>query len=36
VAALLDAKVPQEASAVKAWLIGISTHVAEASKEGAF
>jgi hypothetical protein len=36
VAALLDAKAPQEASAVKAWLMGISTHVAEASKEGGF
>jgi hypothetical protein len=36
VAALLDAKVPQEASAVKAWLMEISTHVAEASKEGGF
>jgi hypothetical protein len=35
-AALLDAKAPQEASAVKAWLMGISTHFAEASKEGGF
>ena len=35
-AALLDAKAPQEAPAVKAWLRQISHNVAEASKEGGF
>jgi hypothetical protein len=35
-AALLDAKAPQEAAAVKAWLRQISHNVAEASKEGGF
>jgi len=35
-AALLDAKAPQDAPAVKAWLSQISHNVAEASKEGGF
>jgi len=35
-AALLDAKAPGEAAAVKAWLRQISHNVAEASKEGGF
>jgi hypothetical protein len=35
-AALLDAKAPQDAPAVKAWLSQISRNVAEASKEGGF
>jgi hypothetical protein len=36
VAGLLDAKAPQDAAAVKAWLRQISHDVAEASKEGGF
>lgn len=36
VAAILDAKAPDDAAAVKAWLQGISQRVAEASKEGSF
>ena len=35
-AALLDAKAPGDAAAVKAWLRQISANVAEASKEGGF
>ena len=35
-AALLDAKAPQDAAAVKGWLHQISHNVAEASKEGGF
>jgi len=35
-AALLDAKAPGDAGAVKAWLRQISHNVAEASKEGGF
>lgn len=35
-AALLDAKAPGDAAAVKAWIAGISQHVAAASKEGGF
>ena len=35
-AALLDAKAPQDAAAVKAWLRQVSHNVAEASKEGGF
>jgi hypothetical protein len=35
-ATLLDAKAPQDAPAVKAWLREISHNVAEASKEGGF
>ena len=35
-AALLDAKAPGEAAAVKAWLRQVSHNVAEASKEGGF
>ena len=35
-AALLDAKAPSEAPAVKAWLRQMSHNVAEASKEGGF
>lgn len=35
-AALVDAKAPQEAAAVKAWLLQISDNVAEAAKEGGF
>jgi len=36
VAALLDAKAPNDAAAFKAWLQSISQHVAEAAKEGGF
>ena len=36
VANLLETKAPQEATAVKAWLMGISQNAAEASKEGGF
>jgi hypothetical protein len=36
VGALLDAKAPDEAAAVKTWLMGISQSVAEASSEGGF
>ena len=36
VAALLDAKAPEEASAMKTWLLNISKSVAEASNEGGF
>ncbi len=36
VAALLDANAPNDAAAFKAWLQGISQHVAEAAKEGGF
>jgi hypothetical protein len=36
VATLLDAKAPQDAAAVKQWLMGISQSAAEASKEGGF
>jgi hypothetical protein len=36
VAALLEAKAPQDAAAVKTWLLGISQSAAEASKEGGF
>jgi len=36
VAALLETKAPQDASAVKTWLLGISQSAAEASKEGGF
>ena len=35
-AGLLDAKAPQDAAAVKTWLMGISQSAAEASKEGGF
>jgi hypothetical protein len=34
--ALVAAKAPQEAAGFKAWLLQISQHVAEASKEGGF
>jgi len=33
---ILDTKVPEEASAVKSWLMTISTSAAEASNEGGF
>jgi hypothetical protein len=36
VAALLDAKAPNDAAAFKAWLQSISQEVAEAAKEGGF
>jgi hypothetical protein len=36
VAALLDAKAPEDAPAFKAWLLRIAERVAEASKEGGF
>ena len=36
VAGLLETKAPQDASAVKTWLLGISQSAAEASKEGGF
>ena len=36
VAALLDAKAPNDAAAFKAWLQSIGQHVAEAAKEGGF
>ena len=36
VAGLLDTKAPQDATAVKTWLMGISQSAAEASKEGGF
>jgi hypothetical protein len=36
VAALLDAKAPNDAAAYKAWLQSIGQHVAEAAKEGGF
>jgi hypothetical protein len=36
VAALLDAKAPDDAAAVKSWLHGIGQHVAEAATEGGF
>jgi len=36
VAALLEAKAPEDAPAFKAWLQGIAQRVAEASKEGGF
>ena len=36
VAAVLDAKAPDDAAAFKGWLHQISQHVAEASKEGGF
>jgi hypothetical protein len=36
VAALLDAKAPNDAAAFKAWLQGISQEVAEAANEGGF
>jgi hypothetical protein len=36
VAAILDAKAPNDAAAFKAWLSGISRQVAEASAEGGF
>ena len=36
VAGLLETKAPQDAPAVKTWLLGISQSVAEASKEGGF
>jgi hypothetical protein len=36
VAGLLETKAPQEATAVKSWLMGISQSAAEASKEGGF
>jgi hypothetical protein len=35
-AGLLDTKAPQDAAAVKAWLMSISRSAAEASKEGGF
>jgi hypothetical protein len=34
--ALVSAKAPQDAAGFKAWLLQISQHVAEASKEGGF
>jgi hypothetical protein len=36
VSRLLDAKAPQDAAALKAWLPSISQNVAEAAKEGGF
>ena len=36
VAALLDAKAPEDAAAFKTWLQSIGQHVAEAAKEGGF
>ena len=36
VAALVDAKAPNDAAAFKAWLQSISQHVAEAANEGGF
>ena len=36
IAALLDAKAPEEATTFKAWLAAIAERVAEASKEGGF
>lgn len=36
VGALLDSKAPDDAAAVKAWLLGIGQSAAEASKEGGF
>lgn len=36
VSAILDAKAPNDATAFKAWLRGISQRVAEASREGGF
>jgi hypothetical protein len=36
VAALVDAKVPNDAAAFKGWLRQISQHVAEAANEGRF
>jgi hypothetical protein len=36
VAALLDAKAPNDAAAFKSWLQSIGQHVAEAAKEGGF
>ena len=36
VAALLDAKAPNDAAAFKSWLQSIGRHVAEAAKEGGF
>jgi hypothetical protein len=36
VAALLDAKAPNDAAAFKSWLQSISQQVAEAAKEGGF
>jgi hypothetical protein len=35
-AALLDAKAPRDGGAVKEWLLTISQHVAQASREGGF
>ena len=35
-AGLLESKAPQDAAAVKSWLMGISQSAAEASKEGGF
>ena len=35
-AGLLETKAPQDAAAVKSWLMGISQSAAEASKEGGF